>query len=104
MTDVYIAKTMNSVSLSIRNHCKNRDVCLSISALANALCQYTDVFRDEQGGLRVDRLHYERGNVELFVRGAPKIISKYVKTARAIWIGFELYAENYPDDVRVTFR
>ena len=45
-----------SVHVRITNHCRKRDICVAVSAIANTLCQYTEFFRDEIGGIRVDEL------------------------------------------------
>lgn len=104
MTEITVEKYEMTVRVRVENHCKNRDVCIAISAIASTLCQYTQFFRDERGGVRVDELRYERGNVEIVVKCTPKTLTEYLKGARAIMLGFELYAANYPDDVRVHMR
>lgn len=104
MTTVVAGKRGSEFCVKIENHCKNRDICIAVSAIAQTLCQYTDFFRDEHGGIRVDRLHVDYGDVEISLNAAPKAMKKYLEGARAIMLGFELYAENFPDEVRVIFH
>ncbi len=88
-----------SVHVRITNHCRKRDICVAVSAIANTLCQYTEFFRDEIGGIRVDELRCLPGDVEIEVKCNKKSITEFLKGARAIMTGFELYAANYPDEV-----
>lgn len=97
----YIRAEVSNKSLHVRitNHCRQRDVCIAISAIANTLCQYTEFFRDETGGIRVDELRCAPGDVEIEVKCNKNSLAEYIKGARAIMIGFELYAANYPEEV-----
>lgn len=104
MTTVVAGKRGSEFCVRIENHCKDTAVCIAISAIAQTLCQYTEFFRDEQGGIRVDRLHVDYGDVEISLNAPPEAMKKYLVGARAIMLGFELYAANFPEEVRVIFH
>ena len=104
MTEILVEKFGNNIHVTAENHCENHDVCIAVSAIINTLVQYTRTFRDEHGGLKLYESSYDRGRVEFAVRCTPSSITAYLTGAKAIMLGLELYAENFPDDVRVRFR
>lgn len=104
MTEILIEKFGQALHVRAENHCKNRDVCIAVSAIINTLVQYSRTFRDENGGLKLYESSYDSGNVELMARGTPKSFKKYMTGVKAIVLGLELYAENFPDDMMVRFR
>ena len=104
MTEISIEKFAETLHVRAENHCKNRDVCVAVSAIINTLVQYSRTFRDEHGGLKLYESSYDSGNVELMARGTPSSFRRYMQGVQAIVLGLELYAANYPDDVRVRFR
>lgn len=104
MTEILIEKFGQTLHVRAENHCKNRDVCIAVSAIINTLVQYSRTFRDEHGGIKLYESSYDSGKVELMARGTLTAFNRYMAGIKAIAIGLELYAENYPDDVRVHFR
>ena len=105
MTTIAIQRWSNGLWVSAQNHCQSRDVCNAVSTVASVLVQYTEFFKEDNGGFRVEKATYDSGNVALYVVGVnPKTFEKYMIGANAIIIGFEMLAANFPDEVQLKIR
>lgn len=78
----------------------SHDVCVAVSALCSAFLQYV---REMQNECDIDILKetYENGHTEseFFIYDAGEIRHGI----KALWTGFELYAENYPDEIELNY-
>lgn len=78
----------------------SHDVCVAVSALCSTFLQYV---REMQNECDIDILKetYENGHTEseFFIYDAGKIRHGI----KALWTGFELYAENYPDEIELNY-
>ncbi len=99
MTTVYLQNGKRTFTLSVRGHCAH-DVCVSISALAQALLQYTQDFMEDNAGFRVEAMEYGYGHTLLSVFCEDGALMELYKTGTsAVVTGFELYAHSFPEDV-----
>lgn len=101
MTTVKIEKGTGWFHILVDNHCDNRDVCVSVSAIVNTLLQYTRFFCENRFGIISKEKDYKSGRVELDVRATEAVMHDYFKGAQAILIGFELYEANFPEELKV---
>lgn len=87
------------IILNVNGHCEH-DVCVSISALVNSFFQYAKDFESKDKCVTVTNL-YEYGNVDLLLR-FYSISDKqnFIRGIDAILTGFELYQENFKDEVK----
>jgi uncharacterized protein YsxB (DUF464 family) len=76
------------------------DVCVAVSALCSTFLQYVREMQDENNVTIVNET-YENGHTEseFFIYDADEIRHGI----KAIWTGFELYAENYPDEIELNY-
>lgn len=78
----------------------SHDVCVAVSALCSTFLQYV---REMQNECDIDILKetYENGHTEseFFIYDAGEIRHGI----KALWTGFELYAENYPDEIELNY-
>lgn len=85
--------------LSCKNHTRH-DVCIAVSALVNAVAQYATELKSVDK-CTIAKFIYEYGNVELEVDFEKQYcFSKFVQGIDAILTGFELYQENFKDEVK----
>lgn len=78
----------------------SHDVCVAVSALCSTFLQYV---REMQNECDIDILKetYENGHTEseFFIYDAGEIRHGI----KALWTGFELYAENYPNEIELNY-
>lgn len=99
MTTVYMQNGKRTFTLSVRGHCSH-DVCVSISALAQALLQYTQDFMENNAGFRVEAMEYGYGHTLLSVFCEDGALMEHYKDGtRAVVTGLELYAHSFAEDV-----
>lgn len=104
MTTITVVKGDKALSVSVRGHCE-RDVCLAVSAITNTLAQFTEDFRDNNGGFRTDVLQVRRGNTQITVSADTKqTFKRFMAGADALLLGYRLYADNFPREIGIDER
>lgn len=100
MTVVLVSGTAKMMDIKIYGH-SSQDVCIALSALTNALVQFTEDYRDRNAAFTADILKYESGAVDIRVMfgGAANVIN-YLQGIEAVLTGFKLYEANFPDEVK----
>lgn len=78
----------------------SHDVCVAVSALCSTFLQYVRKMQDECD-IDILKETYENGHTEseFFIYDADEIRHGI----KALWTGFELYAENYPDEIELNY-
>ena len=101
MTDIYVNTGKKQMTVSVRGHCAH-DVCVSVSALTQALIQYTIDFRDEHAGFRTEALLFGFGHSLITVFcDDKKLMERYLAGTEAILTGYEVFAQNFPQEIRL---
>lgn len=100
MTTVLVSGTAKLLDIKIQGH-SSHDVCVALSALTNALVQFTEDYRERSASFTADIMRYESGAVDIRVLfgGAANVIS-YLQGIEALLTGFKLYEANFPGEVR----
>lgn len=100
MTTVLVSGTAKLLDIKIQGH-SSHDVCVALSALTNALVQFTEDYRDRNVTFTADILKYESGAVDIRVMfgGAANVIN-YLQGIEAVLTGFKLYEANFPGEVK----
>lgn len=90
--------------LDVQGHCEH-DVCVSVSALVNATLEYTERFTSLYSVETVlTAEEYDHGNVLLivdFYSGESE--REFKRGISAIISGFELYKNEFPEDIKLTY-
>ena len=99
MIEVTLIDCGNLIYFGSKGH-GSHDVCVAVSALCSAFLQYVREMQDENNVTIVNET-YENGHTEseFFIYDADEIRHGI----KAIWTGFELYAENYPDEIDLNY-
>ena len=96
--EVTLNKTHKFV-LTCKNHSQH-DICIAISALVSSIIQYAKDFESNDRCV-ISKLIYEYGNVEIEMKFESRFFKKdFVRGIDAILTGFELYQENFKDEVK----
>lgn len=99
MIKVTLIDSGNRIHFESKGH-GSHDVCVAVSALCSTFLQYVREMQDE---CVIDILKetYENGHTEseFFIYDADEIRHGI----KALWTGFELYAENYPDEIELNY-
>ena len=79
----------------------SHDVCVAVSALCSAFLQYVREMQDENNVTIVNE-KYEQGHTEsdFYIVSSDAEVRHGIK---ALWTGFELYAENFPDEIELNY-
>ena len=99
MIKVTLIDCGNRIYFESKGH-GSHDVCVAVSALCSAFLQYVREMQDENNVTIVNEI-YENGHTEseFFIYDADEIRHGI----KALWTGFELYAENYPDEIELNY-
>lgn len=99
MIEVTLIDCGNQMYFESKGH-GSHDVCVAVSALCSAFLQYVREMQDENNVTIVNE-KYEQGHTEseFFIYDADEIRHGI----KALWTGFELYAENYPDEIDLNY-
>lgn len=100
MIEVTLIDCGNLIYFGSKGH-GSHDVCVAVSALCSAFLQYVREMQDENNVTIVNEI-YENGHTEseFYIIGSDTEVRNGIK---ALWTGFELYAENYPDEIDLNF-
>lgn len=100
MIKVTLIDSGNRIYFESKGH-GSHDVCVAVSALCSAFLQYVREMQDENNVTIVNE-KYEQGHTEsdFYIVGSDAEVRSGIK---AIWTGFELYAENYPDEIELNY-
>lgn len=99
MIEVTLIDCGNLIYFESKGH-GSHDVCVAVSALCSAFLQYVREMQDENN-VTILNEKYEQGHTEseFFIYDADEIRHGI----KALWTGFELYAENYPDEIDLNY-
>lgn len=99
MIEVTLIDCGNLIYFESKGH-GSHDVCVAVSALCSAFLQYVREMQDENN-VTILNEKYEQGHTEseFFIYDADEIRHGI----KALWTGFELYAENYPDEIELNY-
>lgn len=99
MIEVTLIDCGSQIYFESKGH-SSHDVCVAVSALCSTFLQYV---REMQNECDIDILKetYENGHTEseFFIYDADEIRHGI----KALWTGFELYAENYPNEIELNY-
>lgn len=101
MTRILVSGNAKRLEITVSGHCRQHDVCIAVSALANALVQFTEDYKERCAAFAADIVKYESGAVSIRVLfgGAANVIN-YLQGIEAILTGFKLYEANFPEEVK----
>lgn len=100
MTTVLVYGTAKLLDIKIQGH-SSHDVCVALSALTNALVQFTEDYRERNASFAADIMRYESGAVDIRVLfGGVANVINYLQGIEALLTGFKLYEANFPGEVR----
>ena len=99
MIEVTLIDCGNLIYFESKGH-GSHDVCVAVSALCSTFLQYVREMQDECD-IDILKETYENGHTEseFFIYDADEIRHGI----KALWTGFELYAENFPDEIDLNF-
>lgn len=99
MIEVTLIDSGNLIYFESKGH-GSHDVCVAMSALCSAFLQYAREMQDECD-IDILKETYENGHTEseFLIYDADEIRHGI----KALWTGFELYAENYPDEIDLNY-
>ncbi len=99
MIEITLIDCGNQIYFESKGH-GSHDVCVAVSALCSTFLQYIREMQDENNVTIVNE-KYEQGHTEseFFIYDADEIRHGI----KALWTGFELYAENFPDEIDLNF-
>lgn len=99
MIEVTLIDSGNLIYFESKGH-GSHDVCVAVSALCSAFLQYVREMQDECD-IDILKETYENGHTEseFFIYDADEIRHGI----KALWMGFELYAENYPNEIELNY-
>lgn len=99
MIEVTLIDSGHRIYFESKGH-GSHDVCVAVSALCSTFLQYVREMQEECD-IDIVTETYENGHTEseFFIYDADEIRHGI----KAIWTGFELYAENYPDEIELNY-
>lgn len=100
MIEITLIDCGNLIYFESKGH-GSHDVCVAVSALCSAFLQYVREMQEENNVTIVNEI-YENGHTEsqFYIVGSDAKVRSGIK---AIWTGFELYAEHFPDEIELNY-
>lgn len=101
MTEIEVSINTKRARIRVSGH-SSHDICVAISALTNALTEYSERFGEKYApAVRAETGRYEYGAVEVTVSfGNIVYFNAYLQGIECILACFKLYEENYPEEIK----